>query len=242
MRAGDLNVIFHGQFAFVVHPECIEALSPTVTAGTNRLAHLYRVDATPLAAPTYALSGVRRSSLMRLPGRNFPAIGPRRTIDRTAGVLQHSIYLPFPEMFTAARSIPRKAADFFTGADSAIIDADAVPLTYIFSYTFDDYRRVSLDGFWTGASNKINLHIYAEPDRPVAPATVPEDHPIEAFRRLTRLFPGLDLSLTRWQWTEPNDVDLPHPVSAADQRSLSEAAAGWASTPLCVPLVVDNTL
>lgn len=247
MRAGDLNVIFHGQFAFVVHPECVEALTPAVTtAAPHRLAHRYRIGANVLvddAAASYNLTGVRRSNLTRLPGRNFPSVGPRRAIDRTTNLLKHSIYLPFPEIFTAARLIKRKAADFFTGADSATIDADALPLVYIFSYAFDDYQNVSLDDFWRGADRKINLQIYAEPDRPAPPATMPDNHPVEAFKRQARLFPGLDLSLTRPAWAPPQKVALPHPVEPSDQRSLSEAAGlAWSETPLCVPIVVDNTL
>lgn len=246
MRAGDLNVIFHGQLAFVVHPECVEVLVPKVAEAPNRLAHAYLAGTVApydeLTSPSYSLTGVNTSSMTRLPGRNFPVIGPRRLIDRSAGVLHCSIYIPFPAVFTPARCKKIQASAYFESDSKTKIDTTGLPLVYIFSYSFADFLRVRLDGLWSGTARTMNLHIFAEPRRP-ANGAIPEDHPLEAFRCMSRLFPGLDLNLLRWDCTEPRNLNhLPHPVSVNEQRSLCEPPPQpLQSTPLCVPLVVDNT-
>jgi hypothetical protein len=264
MAGGNLNVIFHGLFAFVVHEDCLEVLMPAMTK--ERAAgqevpdewHQYHAGAEPPGAPltlaagmSYQLQGVSGSdTITRFPPDVFPVVQRYGTIDRTSEHLRGSIYMPFPNNITGLRRIPLGANRYFEGRAASRITTTCLPLVYVLRYAFANPADIFLDKWKVpAASGNRNLHIFAEPADQTG---LPQNHVPEAFRHLVRMFPGLDLGLIMHGWAPP---DNPSGVCGINgdghQRSLIELGpnglGAMAAPPdltrdtrICISLVVDN--
>lgn len=250
MPAGNLNVIFHGLFAFVVHHECIEVLIPKVDG------HHYRAGEVELAAQaSYQLRGVESSdSVTRFSIERFPVVAGFTVIDRTPARLQNSIYLPFPETFAGLREITVGHDGYFGGRVRSQITCKHIPLVYVLRYGYKDPAHITLDSIHVPApaeGGDVNLHIYAEPPAPAAEAAhgLPRNHAVLAFQKLVRLFPGLELELRKHDSIAPGPLPKIGGIDAdADQRSLMERGVPGGALPalpnpprpICISLVVDN--
>jgi hypothetical protein len=256
MAGGNLNVVFHGLFAFVVHEDCLEVLIPQAPALP---AHQYNATTTPGVpgltlepGASYQLCGITGSEdVTRFPGERFPVVERYRVIDRTAARLHGSIYMPFPNRIRGLRQIPVGEINYFQGRASSKITTKFLPLVYVLRYEFANPADIRLDAYAVpAAAGNVNLHVYAEPGA----LPVPANYATTAFSRLVRLFPGLDLELVNsgWEYTER----LPQGTGVnqdRDQRSLIELAEegdlraperipdNRPTTPICISLVVDNT-
>ncbi len=259
MGAGQLNVVIHGLFAIVYHEKCIEVLAPVVgDEHTPRALFLpTTVGAQAIEYPlshgeAYILGGVESpTSVTRFPKEASPVLERFRVINRANNALFCSIYLPFPLQASTLRIVPGKAQDFFHGQAKKQIASNGMPLVHVLTYEFSDHRCPRLLGTtWTDVGNfineadeTVNLHLFSERLGPPAQPP-PRVYAIHSFPRLTALFPGMDLELSKTGWAAPAEADqrsLYERTLPQNQNFAQQATIDNSKKTLCFSLVVDNT-
>jgi len=240
MAAGKLNVIFHGQFAFVFTSECVEALIPVTTHGNVCRAGPRGPTGNLAANRSYCLTGVDGGEA-RLARDETAVLEGFRVIDRASNALHCSLYLPLPWKMKALRCLQGRASYYFQGETARNITAERLALVNVFTYEYLNHAEVRLENLWTAAAGRTNnLHVVS--DAPQNPAPV-AGHAQDSFRDLTRLFPGMRLQLARENWEPPGASGVDGMDDDFDQRSLWElpAAPGHLpEAPHCISIFVDN--
>lgn len=244
MAAGQLNVVFHGQFAFVFTSECVEVLIPVTHGNVYRAGRRGPAVANLVGGRSYCLTGVApASSEARLARDETAVLDGFYVINRASNALHCSLYLPLPWKMKALRCVPGGASDFFLGETARKIAAKRLALVNVFTYEYRSHADVHLgDLTWTPDANRTNnLHVVSD-----APENAPPTahHVKSAFIHLTRLFPGMRLELANEGWVAPGESGVDGINNDEDQRSLWElpAAAGHLpEAPHCISIFVDNT-
>lgn len=255
MAKGELNVVFHGQFAFVFTRECVEVIVPVTpaagTAGHNLCMAGSRGGPIGLTENySYCLTGVTPGkSAPRFLKDDTPVLEDFRVINRARNALFCSLYLPQPAKMTAQRCMPGGSDHFFLGSGARNIVCKRIALVNTFVYEYPNHANVHLgDLAWTPvpgvAVNK--LHVFSDSPRDTDPQA---GHAKEAFKYLTRLFPAMQLELVNEPLSGSIDARNDNNQADDDLRSLAELSldAGGTvrpqvpETPHCVSLFVDNT-
>jgi len=199
--SGRLNVILHGLFVFRETAHGIQALIPDM--GTE---HAYRagnwLGETALAnRRTYVLQGVTEGKPSRF-SRDANIVLPRRAAamahDGHGG--GHGVYatldFPFPEKMISLGRIPLNPAKDLGGDDRPGVKAKCVSTVQILTYSFpDDAALLLTDHYWepvVDARDFVNLHIFAEPERPPS-----HGHMRMAFQVSAALVLGSSITLKR---------------------------------------------
>jgi hypothetical protein len=257
--APNLNVIFHGLFAFVVWSDHIEVLAPQVDD------HAYKAgswgnEVRLKEGKIYELTGVRPASAV-------PAIDPTTNvvldkvdnIKREQSNLFCSIKFPLPAAIKSLRRL--SAADsskMFGGNAAAHLQCRQVPLLEVFVYPIDSLKNLSLgnDLPWQPSMNgdkTVNLHVWAEPEAMLSP--MPGAHSMKAFNQLMALFPDLDLKLNSSGKAPPEAQTNIRGMSVVEQKTLRERSpvitvvpankakgpsGGGAEVTTCLPLIIRN--
>jgi len=255
MAKGELNVIFHGQFAFVFTNECVEVLVPVTpapgTLGSNECRAGSRGGPIGLTRGySYCLTGVTPSKCApRFWKEDLPVLEVFRVINRAANALFCALYLPLPAKMAAQRCIPGGAGYFFLGPTARNIVSKRIALVNTFTFEYPNHAQVHLgDLNWTpdpgNAVNK-NLHVFSSGQQDTDPQA---GHAKEAFKCLVRLFPAMQLELVNEPSSGTSDIQNANNQVDDDLRSLAELRpdagglrAQVGETPHCVSLFVDNT-
>lgn len=220
-----LNVVFHGLFAYIINHDHIEVLAPQVDehaykAGT--WGKEFRLKETAV----YQLQGIHaEKNAPPLDVRNNLVLKNITTIDRSPAKLFCSFILPLPKQIVGLRmvqSAPQRP--IFLGSAAAQLKTTAVPLIQTFIYQIDDVRRLRLnDSGWQPEiinQQVVNLHIWAEPD--VEMAELSTTHAVQGFSQLLALFPGVDLQLAFSTGAAPDTKTQVLSLNGWEERTLIE--------------------
>jgi len=219
-----LSVILHGMFAVTTNDQNITLVMPRVAG------HYY-------AAGDFGMERALRSNgagplsyELRVPGwkPSMPEIA-----DRTDIVVHDKGRFHFDEEAFASITMPSTNAVFrasvthrgkrriFEGPAGVASEPDAIPVVYVFQYTYDG-GVPSLGDVWSmdpADSGAHNLHLWAAP-----PFLVDHAHGQEALDAFNNLFsPTLDLKLTHEQFEPPVTNIQCCGVSYAEVLSMPEA-------------------
>jgi hypothetical protein len=187
-----LNVVFHGTFAFVNWGTSVEVLVPHV------MDHVYKagtwekeVDVDP--DTTYNLVGVAaETAVPPLQDLGIAVVNGKRKIRRDEDLIAFTVMLPPPFQFAAKRCFKRSdGKSVFVGDDgtAGTKNSKTYATTHIMSYHCTDPEELRLLGLdWTPEPDddgNINLHIFAEPDDA---EMVEEGHVRNSFHETMHLF------------------------------------------------------
>jgi hypothetical protein len=255
-----LNVVFHGLFSYIIWPDHIEVLTPQVDQ------HVYKAgnwgkEFRLKESLTYQLSGVRREpAAPSVDLRNNIILRKITNIDRSPSRLFCSFTLPFPKSMTGLRrAMAVRQQPFFSGAAAANIAPDSLPLLQVLTYQIDDVRQLNLGAafLWKpeidNTTHTVNLHIWAEPEVAMIDALQAEHAP-DAFIRLMKLFPDVDLHLAFGPGAPPDkstgikgmnsweENTLLERTQLLFPRALTNKTHKGAEVANCVGLIVQNNL
>ncbi len=260
---GELNVIFHGVFAFVFTDKCVEVLIPRTpqdqpqNQAQNQPQNPPPTDLNTVQAGTrdnpselkmqysYCLTGLSKAtSAARLLRDDTVVLEKFRVINRADNALHCSLYLPRPSKIEAQRSVRGGAEYYFQGSTATEITAKKIALVNSFSYEYPNCDKVRLGDEWIHtwrpdphhAINK-NLHVFSETRRGVVPNTK------RSFECLMRLFPEMRLELV--QEAESGVADIPNLDDQRSYRELERNDDGNLHAdhprPQGISIFVDNT-
>lgn len=252
--SGQLNVVFHGNFGFVIGDDDIEAVTPQMKKHNNHESeHEFRAGTLckeqELQKGKYELKGVRRAQRPTIDKEDDSIIRGPLQINRGPEELFCSIRVPFPELFLLRRFMHNPE---FTGtaADPPLgtrghLEAKPkkVPEVTILTYTISDFQELGLGGGldWEPVLNEgiVNLHIFAEANKKHPHHF---DHAAEA---LVHLFRGLDLKPTVSETVEPARDPGIRGLGKLDMESLGERTCRGQGPyaivlPDCYSLVLRN--
>ncbi|HLW79724.1 MAG TPA: hypothetical protein VKU44_09010 [Terriglobia bacterium] len=219
-RPGQLNVLFHGLFAFVTWDNYIEVLVPDVPNHVF-LAGAWKEEQELRADHTYRLLGVESRPLAMM------TFDPETSaVVHNAGQIDHRIercrlLLPIPDRVWALRCMLKNDPGEFFSCNE--IRAKKLPI--VTALTYDRVEATpSLGSLWKpgAASKATNLHVWAEPNHPVD-----DTHAYQALKRFKALFPDQCLDLNPHYMEKVAGMGQePRPagVSAFEEQSLVERA------------------
>ena len=217
----DLCLWFHGLFAFVIKHDYIAVLTPKV-ADHEYLAGLWKQEQKLREGEWYRLSGVSD------PARPnpFPALRKEKVLflSSVKAINMADSYclirLPFPRQIIPLRYASAK----FSGNDAPKQSTSPTfPTVQIMQYRVVDYSNLRLEPFKAWVRQKrppsiIHYHIFAEP-----PFMANQEHAMQAFEGMLRLFSGIDLKLAETSFAcLPLDMNLPAGINPEQQISLGE--------------------
>lgn len=184
-----LNVVFHGLWAYVVGEEGIDAY--TVQDPDHVFLAGNWLDEQPIPAGDYELLGVEEGSASVFSDQENPVVRAKINMDDSA--THCSISLPLPREIHSKRKFPTAGLAVFEGADAAGINPAEIAMVHVLVYDFEDPGSLEIDRLdWQPVMNPdertVNLHLFAQ-----EPSKVAADHYIHAYRKLAGSF-GLDIS------------------------------------------------
>jgi hypothetical protein len=250
--ANQINVVFHGTFAFINWGTSIEVLVPDV------MHHVYKagtwekeVDVEP--DTTYNLAGVTvENTVPPLEDLGIAVVKGKRKIRRDEDLIAFTVMLPPPFQFAGKRCFERSDGKSVFVGDDAIPDTKdrkSYATTHVVSYHCDDPEEVQLLGLdWTPEPDddgNVNLHIFAEP----ADAEMLDDgHVHNSFRETMHLF-NANLGLRRQKNATFDECDCPDtvvidglPVEQEQSLAARTALFGEGTDPAdCAAGGSDNT-
>lgn len=255
-----LNVVFHGLFSYIIWPDHIEVLTPQVDQ------HVYKAGSWGKEfrlkeSSTYQLLGVHKEpSAPVIDLRNNMVLQKIVNIDRSQSRLFCSFTLPFPKKVEGLRrAMAVRQQPFFSGAAAAQMAPNSLPLIQVFTYQIDDIRQLSLGDFslWQPELDKttrtVNLHIWAEPEVSMI-GSAQAAHAPDAFIRLMKLFPDVDLRLEFGPGAPPDKATGIKGMNSWEENTLLERTQllfppaathtlhKGAEIANCVGLIVQNNL
>lgn len=222
LRPDQLNVLFHGLFAFVTWDKYIEVLVPDVPDHVY-LAGAWKEERVLETDRTYRLSGVksRPLSMMTFNPENNAVV-------HNAGQVDHRLekcrlLLPVPDRVWALRCMLKNGPEEFFSCNE--IQAKKLPLVTALTYNGLE-GTPSLGALWkAGASSRpANLHVWAEPNHPVD-----DTYAYAALKRFKALFPDHCLDLNpHFMERVAGFGQEPRPAGVAEfeEENLMERAAG----------------
>ena len=201
--ANVLNVILHGMFAITADDQNITLVMPRVPG------HYYAAGSFGLERQLRSNGSEALSFALSVPGwkPTQPAVS-----DRTDVVVHNRRSFHFDKEAFAAITMPATSDVFrvsvrnrgkrrmFEGPTGVASEPDAIPLVYVFQYTYTD-DLPSLGDVWSAesAGGARNLHLWAAP-----PFVADHAHGQEALDAFNNLFdPALGLKLTHEQFEPP---------------------------------------
>ena len=224
-----LNVIFHGLFAYVLDDLHVNVIAPNIREH-HYLAGEWMQETRLEAGISYALHGVSGAFTMPQPDRGLNAVVPGFTkIDRAPDKVFCSFCLPFPCYLYHLRVVPAPDPTnpaFFSGSDAPNPAPGSLAMIQVFNYTFKDASRVRLYPSvpWVPTTQRFssasytNLHIWAEPI-----CNMDINHVIPAFETLASVFSGLDLHVDQGAKSKPDSDPTAAPgVSGYETKTLGE--------------------
>jgi hypothetical protein len=194
-RSYQLNVIFHGLWAFHLNANGMTAVT------TDH--HHHRKTAGEWAAPAFdlqpgehALQGVRPGSERTFSAHENLMVTTDDGITKSAAPL-YFIALPDAREIHSKRKFPAGPEPMFEGADVPSELPAEIAMLQVLVYDFDDPYAVTLSPLaWKPKFNAdgwtANLHLFAQPDTPL----MDPEHFKHAYRELAAMF-ALDIQPTR---------------------------------------------
>lgn len=204
-----LNVVFHGMFAFVVFPDHIEAIAPDISDHVYKAgawAHEMRLG----QGVSYSLSGVSTDAPpVALDPASQVVLSGVSKINTSSSTVFCVLNLPMPDKIVGLRRAkPAPGRPVFAGKAAGTIRATSFPLLETFVYRISDMQKLGLGHAFEWqpeitSQGTVNLHIWAEPEVNMDPEEQAA-HPSNAFNRLMALFPGIDLRIEFGVGTAPD--------------------------------------
>lgn len=219
-RPGQLNVLFHGLFAFVTWENYIEVLVPDVPNHVF-LAGAWKKERELESDRTYRLLGMKSRPLAMM---NFNP--ENNAVVHNAGQIDHRLekcrlLLPVPDRVWALRcELKNDPGEFFSCNE---IQAKKLPLVTALTYNSLE-GAPSLGSLWSAAPGTTNLHVWSEPNHPVD-----DTHAYVALKRFKALFPDHCLDLNPHYMERVAGIGeeaRPAGVAAFEEQNLVERAGG----------------